>query len=34
MHRLMAVVMLVMSFVLLLVINALQGWQRKRSGAA
>src|SRR3954449_8812698 len=28
-----AVVMLVMSFVLLLVINALQAWQRKRSGA-
>jgi sulfate transport system permease protein len=28
-----AVVMLVMSFVLLLVINALQGWQRKRAGA-
>ena len=28
-----AVVMLVMSFVLLLVINALQGWQRRRSGA-
>ena len=27
-----AVVMLVMSFVLLLVINALQGWQRRRSG--
>ncbi|MBC7604776.1 MAG: sulfate ABC transporter permease subunit CysT [Ramlibacter sp.] len=29
-----AVVMLVMSFILLLVINALQGWQRRRSGAA
>ena len=29
-----AVVMLVMSFVLLLVINALQGWQRRRSGGA
>ena len=29
-----AVVMLVMSFALLLVINALQGWQRRRSGAA
>jgi sulfate transport system permease protein len=28
-----AVVMLVMSFILLLVINALQAWQRKRSGA-
>jgi sulfate transport system permease protein len=28
-----ALVMLVMSFVLLLVINALQGWQRRRSGA-
>jgi sulfate transport system permease protein len=28
-----AVVMLVVSFVLLLVINALQGWQRRRSGA-
>jgi len=28
-----AVVMLVMSFVLLLVINGLQAWQRKRSGA-
>ena len=28
-----AVVMLVMSFLLLLVINALQGWQRRRSGA-
>jgi len=28
-----AVVMLVMSFILLLVINALQGWQRRRSGA-
>jgi sulfate/thiosulfate transport system permease protein len=27
-----AVVMLVMSFILLLVINALQGWQRRRSG--
>jgi len=27
-----AVVMLVMSFVLLLIINALQGWQRRRSG--
>jgi sulfate/thiosulfate transport system permease protein len=27
-----AVVMLVMSFLLLLVINALQGWQRRRSG--
>jgi sulfate transport system permease protein len=27
-----ALVMLVMSFVLLLVINALQGWQRRRSG--
>ncbi|HSH92366.1 MAG TPA: sulfate ABC transporter permease subunit CysT [Ramlibacter sp.] len=27
-----AVVMLMMSFVLLLVINALQGWQRRRSG--
>jgi ABC-type sulfate transport system permease component len=26
--------MLVMSFVLLLVINALQGWQRRRSGGA
>jgi len=29
-----AVVMLVISFLLLLVINALQGWQRRRSGAA
>jgi sulfate transport system permease protein len=29
-----AVVMLVMSFILLLVINALQGWQRRRSGGA
>ena len=29
-----AVVMLVISFVLLLVINALQAWQRQRSGAA
>jgi sulfate/thiosulfate transport system permease protein len=29
-----AVVMLVMSFVLLLVINALQAWQRRNSGAA
>ena len=29
-----AVVMLVISFVLLLVINALQAWQRKRSGAS
>jgi sulfate transport system permease protein len=29
-----AVVMLVFSFVLLLVINALQAWQRKRAGAA
>jgi sulfate transport system permease protein len=29
-----AVVMLVMSFVMLLVINSLQSWQRKRSGAA
>ena len=28
-----AVVMLVFSFLLLLVINALQAWQRKRSGA-
>ena len=28
-----ATVMLLMSFVLLLVINALQVWQRKRSGA-
>jgi sulfate transport system permease protein len=28
-----ALVMLVISFVLLLVINALQAWQRKRSGA-
>ena len=28
-----ATVMLLMSFVLLLVINALQGWQRRRSGA-
>ena len=28
-----AVVMLVMSFALLLVINALQGWQRRRAGA-
>ena len=28
-----ATVMLAMSFVLLLVINALQAWQRKRSGA-
>jgi sulfate/thiosulfate transport system permease protein len=28
-----AVVMLVISFLLLLVINALQGWQRRRSGA-
>jgi len=28
-----AVVMLVISFVMLLVINALQGWQRRRSGA-
>jgi len=29
-----AVVMLVMSFFMLLVINSLQSWQRKRSGAA
>ena len=29
-----AVVMLVISFLLLFVINALQGWQRRRSGAA
>ena len=29
-----AVVMLVISFLLLLVINALQAWQRRRSGAA
>ncbi|WP_395684852.1 sulfate ABC transporter permease subunit CysT [Caenimonas koreensis] len=29
-----AVVMLLMSFILLLVINALQGWQRRRSGGA
>src|SRR5215218_11453886 len=29
-----ATVMLVLSFVLLLVINALQGWQRRRSGGA
>ena len=29
-----AVVMLVISFVLLLVINVLQAWQRRRSGAA
>ena len=29
-----AVVMLVISFLLLLVINALQGWQRRRSGGA
>ena len=29
-----AVVMLVMSFLMLLVINALQGWQRRRSGGA
>jgi len=29
-----AVVMLVISFLLLLIINALQGWQRRRSGAA
>ena len=29
-----AVVMLVMSFIMLLVINSLQSWQRKRSGAA
>ena len=29
-----AVVMLLMSFVMLLVINSLQSWQRKRSGAA
>jgi sulfate transport system permease protein len=29
-----ATVMLVISFVMLLVINALQGWQRKQSGAA
>jgi sulfate transport system permease protein len=28
-----AVVMLVISFILLLVINALQVWQRKRAGA-
>jgi sulfate transport system permease protein len=28
-----AVVLLVISFVLLLFINALQAWQRKRSGA-
>jgi sulfate transport system permease protein len=28
-----AVVMLVISFVLLLVINALQAWQRRRTGA-
>ena len=28
-----ATVMLVLSFILLLVINALQAWQRKRSGA-
>ncbi|MEY2800849.1 MAG: hypothetical protein RL513_433, partial [Pseudomonadota bacterium] len=28
-----AVVMLVMSFIMLLVINSLQSWQRKRSGA-
>jgi sulfate transport system permease protein len=29
-----AVVMLVVSFVLLLAINALQGWTRRRQGAA
>ena len=29
-----ALVMLVISFVMLLVINALQGWQRKRSGGS
>jgi sulfate transport system permease protein len=29
-----ALVMLIMSFILLLVINALQSWQRKRSGAS
>ena len=29
-----ALVMLVISFILLLVINALQGWQRRRSGSA
>jgi sulfate transport system permease protein len=29
-----AVVMLIISFILLLVINALQGWQRRRAGAA
>jgi len=29
-----ATVMLVISFVMLLVINALQGWQRKQTGAA
>jgi sulfate transport system permease protein len=29
-----ATVMLVASFVLLMVINALQSWQRKRSGAS
>jgi len=28
-----ALVMLIMSFVLLLLINALQAWQRQRSGA-
>ena len=28
-----AVVLLIISFILLLIINALQGWQRKRSGA-
>jgi len=28
-----AVVMLVFSFILLLIINALQAWQRKRGGA-
>jgi sulfate transport system permease protein len=28
-----AVVLLVISFVLLLLINALQSWQRKRTGA-
>jgi sulfate transport system permease protein len=29
-----AVVMLCISFILLLVINALQAWQRRRSGAS
>jgi sulfate transport system permease protein len=29
-----AVVLLVVSFVLLLVINALQAWQRRRNGAS